>query len=555
MSKLFQQLLKATPVALGASLLAVSPSFAQEATTNTNDILQEINNYSQNSNSQNGAMSQVNSVSQLRDVSPGDWAFEALRNLVERYGCIAGYPDRTFRGNKPLTRYEFAAGLNSCLQQIERLIGTGSTSGPRGMNEEEMTQVQRLTQEFQAELASLGARVDNLEARVGVVEKQQFSTTTKLSGEAILSAGGVFGDKQPKGGDIQDNITFNDRIRLNFNTSFTGKDLLRTRLQAGNFDTSYGTAAGTDMARLGYEASGGNNVTIDEIYYRFPIGDKGRVWVGAQGLDIDDVFNTHNPNFESSGGGALTRFNRYNPAVYRSNGAEGAGVAGQYKFTNNIALSALYLTSANSASDPANEKGLFDGAYTAGAQVDVNVGKNLDFGLAYLHTYQPGGSVNLSGSTGSNEARLPFTNAIGTSAHHIGLSGQWKPTSKISLGAFGGYVNATAEEGAMTTLGQVKEGDKADIWTWGANLAFLDFGGEGNVLGIAGGMAPKLTSTDVLNGNAKNNGNGYIIEAQYRWQVNDNIQITPGAYVVIEPNHVDGASEIWGGVVRTTFKF
>ena len=71
-------------------------------------------------------LEQVTNVSQLRDVSPGDWAFEALRSLVERYGCIAGYPDGTYRGNRAMSRYEFAAGLNACLQQIERLLGSGT---------------------------------------------------------------------------------------------------------------------------------------------------------------------------------------------------------------------------------------------------------------------------------------------------------------------------------------------------------------------------------------------------------------------------------------------
>jgi hypothetical protein len=544
MSKLFQQLLKATPVALGASLLAVSPGFAQEATTNTNDVLQELNNYSQSSgSSQNGAMSQVTSVSQLSDVSPGDWAFEALRNLVERYGCIAGYPDRTFRGSQPLTRYEFAAGLNACLQQIERLIGTGD----RGLSQEELEQIQRLTQEFQAELATLGARVDNLEARVGVLEEQQFSTTTKLSGEAILTAGGVFGDRPGTDTSVDDNITFSDRIRLNFNTSFTGQDLLRTRLQAGNF-TNLSGATGTDMARLGHDAGGDNNVTLDELYYRLPLGDKGRVWIGAAGLDIDDIFNTHNPYFESSGGGALTRFNRYNPAVYRSSGAEGAGVGAKYNLTDNIALSALYLTDSGISSDPSSGNGLFNGAYTAGAQLDFNLGETLDIGFAYLHSYQPNGSVNLSGSTGSGLAKDPFD--VATTSDRLGLSGQWKPSSKISVGAFGGYVNAGAQQSGGAFNAQ--DGDSADIWTWGANIALLDLGGEGNVLGIAGGMAPKLTGSDT---GIRNNGTGYIIEAHYRWQVNDNIQVTPGAYVVIEPDHVDGASEIWGGVLRTTFKF
>lgn len=562
MSKLFRELLKSAPVVVGVSLLAASPSFAQE--TNQAQILDELNSYSQevpgineNYDASNDPMSQVTSVSQLRDVSPGDWAFEALRNLVERYGCIAGYPDRTFRGNQPLTRYEFAAGLNACLQQIERLIAAGGNRGGSGMSEEEMQQMQRLTQEFQAELATIGARVDNLEARVGVVEKQQFSTTTKLKGEVIFSAGGVFGDersdKAPGNGEpLDDNITLSNRVRLNFDTSFTGKDLLRTRLSAGNIP-NLANASGTDMASLGYAGLTNNDVQIEDLYYRFPLGKKVNVWVGTQGLDLDDIFNVHNDKFADSGTGALSRFNRYNPAVYRS--TQGAGLGAKYKFNDNVALSALYLAGSN-ASNPNSENGLFDGAYSAGAQLDVNLGKAFDLGVTYVHSYQPGSSVNLSGSTGSQLAKDPF-GGLGTSAHRIGLSGQWRPNEKISLGAFGGYVNANAEESGKTDVGLVNSGDKADIWTWGANIALLDFGGEGNVLGIAGGMAPKLTGSDIVNGGneVKNEGNGYIVEAHYRWQVNDNIQITPGAYVIFEPNHVDGASEIFVGTLRTTFKF
>ena len=65
---------------------------------------------------------QINSIRQLRDVSPQNWSYEALRNLVENYGCIQGYPDRTFRGDRVLTRNEFAAGLSACLQQLERCL-------------------------------------------------------------------------------------------------------------------------------------------------------------------------------------------------------------------------------------------------------------------------------------------------------------------------------------------------------------------------------------------------------------------------------------------------
>ena len=68
------------------------------------------------------SLSQINSVDQLRDVQPNVWAYEALKSLVERYGCIVGYPDATFRGDRALSRWEFAAGLNACLNTMEKLL-------------------------------------------------------------------------------------------------------------------------------------------------------------------------------------------------------------------------------------------------------------------------------------------------------------------------------------------------------------------------------------------------------------------------------------------------
>ncbi len=70
----------------------------------------------------NQAIAQLRSVQQLRDVDPTNWSYEALKNLVERYGCIVGYADRTYRGERALTRYEFAAGLNACLESLERKL-------------------------------------------------------------------------------------------------------------------------------------------------------------------------------------------------------------------------------------------------------------------------------------------------------------------------------------------------------------------------------------------------------------------------------------------------
>ncbi|HEY9671801.1 MAG TPA: iron uptake porin, partial [Waterburya sp.] len=102
--------------------LAQQVPASDNATSNPSEVLDQIQQY-QPENSSTSAdtadtIDQVTNVSQLSDVRPTDWAYEALRSLVERYGCIAGYPDGTFRGNRALSRYEFAAGVNACLQQI-----------------------------------------------------------------------------------------------------------------------------------------------------------------------------------------------------------------------------------------------------------------------------------------------------------------------------------------------------------------------------------------------------------------------------------------------------
>ena len=99
--KLFQQLLVA-PAALG--LLATG---ANAAELNINGV----SDYA-------ASADQVTSVTQFSDVYPTDWAYQALAGLVETYGCVAGYPNGTFRGNRAMTRYEAAALLNACLDRV-----------------------------------------------------------------------------------------------------------------------------------------------------------------------------------------------------------------------------------------------------------------------------------------------------------------------------------------------------------------------------------------------------------------------------------------------------
>ena len=100
-------------------------------------------------------------LAQNQDVFPGDWAYEALQNLSQNYGCLTGYPDDTFRGDRVLTRYEFAAGLVACIQSMERRILEDEDLATR----EEWQEIQRLLQETSSKLDLQETRVEALEER------------------------------------------------------------------------------------------------------------------------------------------------------------------------------------------------------------------------------------------------------------------------------------------------------------------------------------------------------------------------------------------------------
>jgi len=517
------------------NLLAQQVPDERVRTTDSTSTLEQINRYS---NSQD----QVTNVSQLSDVSPGDWAYEALRSLVERYGCIAGYPDGTFRGNRATTRFEFAAGLNACLQQVERLIAA-STEG--FVTREDLETLQRLVQEFEAELATLGTRVDDLEGRVAFLEDNQFSTTTKLRGEVIFAISDLFGDQDANGNDYEATETvFQDRVRLNLETSFTGEDLLFTRLQAGNV-TEFGPVSGnsttnvTREGRLGFQLDNGNDIALDRLYYRFPVADLATVYLFANGGQFRDFVPLLNPNFVSSGSGSISRFGRYNP-IYRMGGAgAGAGVVIGPKSPIRIDLGYL----SNTSADPGEDAGIFNGNYSALGQVTFQPSKAFSIAATYVHSYD---NDNLRHGTGSLTSQIDTNGPLVSNSYGVQASFAFSP--QLVLSGWAGYTDVI-----------VLETGNADVWNYAATLALNDFGTQGSTLGFVVGMEPRLTGSSPLVGsllgNRRDADTGLHVEGFYKLQVSDNIAITPGVIWLTAPGHNEDNDDIFIGTVRTTFTF
>jgi hypothetical protein len=66
------------------------------------------------------------------DVRPGDWAWQALANLLDRHGCVAGLAAGGFQGGRAISRLEDAALLQPCLQRSWLSCAAGSTESKRG---------------------------------------------------------------------------------------------------------------------------------------------------------------------------------------------------------------------------------------------------------------------------------------------------------------------------------------------------------------------------------------------------------------------------------------
>ena len=526
----------AAPTAFSAGGFDLIAQVQQDApsATETANVLQQLNQYSREGGGTNN-IAQVTSVSQLRDVQPTDWAFQALQSLVERYRCIAGYPDGTFRGNRALTRFEFAAGLNACLERINEIIAA-QLEGI--LNRDDLLTLQRLTEEFAAELATLRGRVDALEVRVAEIEANQFSTTTKLFGESIFALSLAEGGNSV-GGDVDSGVQFGTRTRLNFDTSFTGRDLLRTRLEINNLDAFSGTNTFTPEGDLKFGVdpyqAGDNTVRLDSLLYSTTVGPANVVFMANAGA-ADDFASTITPLDGDGGSGALSRFGTRAP-IY--NMVRGAGIGLTFD-AGPAEVSLGYL--AENASRPTRRNGLTDGPYGALAQLVFKPVTGLQLGLTYVNAYR---TDMLTGSQlATPVSSLAPPDGLTTISNAYGVQLGFD-TGAFAIGGWAGYTNARI-------LDQGLKGDLG-IWNWAVNLA-VNAGPPGSQFGLVVGMEPRVTKDD-FNGALEDRDTSLHVEGFYQYQLTENIAITPGFIWLTAPDHNDLNDDVVIGTIRTTFRF
>jgi hypothetical protein len=585
--KLFQQLLLA-PAALGlaAPLAATAADLPMASSTAS------INSYTQQQDLDRfrawESQNQVTSINQFSEVKPTDWAYQALSNLIERYGCVAGYPNGTFKGGQSMTRFEAAALLNACLDRVTEVTD----------------ELQRLINDFQKELSVLKGRVDGLDKRVGKLESTQFSTTTKLQGDTVFVIGAnAFGGSQANNftpGQGQANAqpgtnanraaagatVFNYDLRLNLLTSFTGKDQLYTRLRSGNFVGSPFNGSTYNLMALDRAFGGGNSgaatntpsgggnlnnvIQLDRLYYRFPIGTSFTGLVGPRGRNTEFLAIT--PFFYKSD---LLDFFTLNGAPGTYNKATGA-IAG-LMWKQNVKKGKPFFAASTSyvAPDAYNGDAATQASSTSGGGIFGDNSKGSfttqlgvaapQWALAFGWRYGQCGQNFRRGTQFANQVEScgPTNAGVSTAAYsnNFALTGAWQPKKAggivPSLNLGWGYT-ALAQSNLVNSqipgVNSAANIGAAQSWTLG--LQWADAFAKGNSAGMAVGQPQFATS--LRNGRTPQDGN-FAWEWWYKFKVSDNISVTPAIFYLSRPagqfTQPGQSNNVFGGLVQTQFRF
>ena len=461
-------------------------------------------------------LTQQTSVSQLSDVQPTDWAYQALRVLMERYNVISGFPDGTFKGNRPVSRDEFAAGLAATLDKVESLIV--SAIGDEYIQEDIIT-LRRLQREYRSALDDLQKRVKITSDRAEYLETHQFSTTTKLNGQLIFAG---------TGGSNANN-TIVARSRLNLNTSFNQKDLLVTQLEAGNNGSDAIALAqnksNNSLANSGFIANYGGldynqrdeNLRLRRLYYSFRPSPDLAVSVGAKMSPRDFIDRNRYANNEAIDFSSTDFIN--NPLIVQNqidrDGGAGAAFSWQPKGSK-IAVRSLYIAANNDNST--TNSGLFGDSHQGSVEVEYTPSDRIALRLQYTNAEVNNTDINAFGVN----AEYAFNRNTGIFV-------------RLGVGNYHRFNTAINQNIDLHPV------------SWAMGVGLRNFVLPGTVAGVAIGQ-PFVTDGF---GNATQTN----FEAFYNLQLSDNISITPILSLVNNPNNDSSNGTIWQSTLRTVFSF
>jgi hypothetical protein len=278
------------------------------------------------------------------------------------------------------------------------------------------------------------------------------------------------------------------------------------------------------------------------LEYRFAtLGDKVVFTVKPVGFSLSTVLSANSPYFDS-GRGAISRFAEAPPIFKIGNLDTGIGL--DWLVSNRVRLQVAY--GSNNGNNPQDGFAFGNGSHATGVQLLLLPGDDLLTGLTYVYGYSPNGRLNTF--TGSAIADASGFINQRSNIHAFNATLQWRITPQVVFATWGGITGTYAE---ATNAFAVST-------NFMFSLGFPDLFKEGNLFAVMVGQPPKLINVGGFSGSSglgEENTTSLHFESFYRWQINNNIFITPGFFIVSNPGNIANNQMIWVATLRTTFRF
>jgi hypothetical protein len=189
----------------------------------------------------------------LRDIPSNSWAYQAIQDLVAD-GIIIGYPDGTFKGNRPLTRYEAAVLTERAVEFLTKKLANPQTAGD--VSQADIDKLRALLDEFRGDIDSLKLRVSDIDSRLKKVEAAQSSMQAQEArakvGLVYFIRPGSFTEAVSAYRSASGCASSNCAVPLAPNTALTGGSLGSGVNVSANkyYSGANGTGYGYQLARL-----------------------------------------------------------------------------------------------------------------------------------------------------------------------------------------------------------------------------------------------------------------------------------------------------------------
>ena len=387
--------------------------------------------------------------------------------------------------------------------------------------------------EISEDLAILKGRVDGLEAQQNEFEAGAFSETTTMDGKAVFTLGAV--DYSLASETKSEAVKAFYQYTMNLNTSFTGDDNLYVRIKTGNHsktDFSYDKTYGSYLSSTN---ANGDDLKVDKIWYKFPVGDNTTVWVGPRIENYymhgttPSIYKPVTKQFTLGGNGE----------AYGASTDTGAGWA--YKADNGFAISSNIGTKSNSSC-----KATLDPCGTSGSYVNSGLLTNetkTSWATQVGYTkpnYSVSALLNLKYNGWSDTYYHTANHGTGGNGNFtsLGLRGWWRPdnagtaTPSISVG-----FDTTEYDGAPSST--------SNSTAYFVGLNWQDMFQADDKIGLAFGQPTTNESESV---------DPFAYEVYYSFKPNDSVTVTPAVFGGTDRNGTAGA-DVFGAVLETTFMF